>query len=252
MAIEEIAKLRPLSEWHAQSLRITAFHKSFEAIENLSWQDITGKLPANQIRKPIEQATEEEGELLGNNLLLLNKPYRIDLILQILNIPILGKGIPSLGLYEELISIFIDLGKKLFMLGDFPSITRLAFGAIVHLNVKNRETGYALMNSYLKNVKVNSDNSSDFMYRINHPKSIDIESTKVKVNRLCKWIIPKYQWIGPNGTDVKSPESYGLQIELDISTDKEYPETLPKDKEEEILEKLTELASEIILEGEPK
>src|SRR4029077_16583024 len=74
-----------------------------------------------------------------------------------------------------------------------PTISRLAFGAVLFQSAESHETGYELLKSYLPKLEVDSKGSFDFLYQINRPRLSMSGIPSLQINRLSKWAVVALQ-----------------------------------------------------------
>lgn len=135
-----------------------------------------------------------------------------------------------------------------------PEIKRIAFGSTLLLPANNKESAYRQLSILLPHVRIDIENSSDFLYQINRPINSRIEPDLV-INRLSKWSAARTMGVGlifdarPEViTDTK--EHVACRLELDINTSQYYAKTLSKEQLPEILLELIESAEKIAAEGD--
>lgn len=70
---------------------------------------------------------------------------------------------------------------------DCENCKRLAVGAQFVCRKDSKTEGYRAMARRLPAVAVDPEESSDFLYRINRPRTAEIGGKSLKINRLCQW-----------------------------------------------------------------
>ena len=175
MASSKLTAIRPMSDWQVQILRCTAFYAPDQQFDISGWwAEIVGDLPETETKKVKDGISIEEGPYREGKLTLARSPIAIDLRFQPADkLPDKINGIPAIGNFEEHCPEFVGLVMKLFDVTQFPSITRLAFGSIISIPSKDRETGYIQLSEYLKSVKIDP-NSQNFIYQINRRRTSKI------------------------------------------------------------------------------
>ncbi|MDB6154768.1 MAG: hypothetical protein JWL90_3221 [Chthoniobacteraceae bacterium] len=110
-----------------------------------------------------------------------------------------------------------------WLLEQLPSINRVAVGYIRLLPTESRETGYRVLSKLLPAVNLDPSESSDFMFRINRPRSLDFGERSVKINRLCTWSCLLVS-VTVNGLGVATtlPPRLSARLESDINTVPEF------------------------------
>ncbi len=136
-----------------------------------------------------------------------------------------------------------------------PPVTRMAFGIITLISVPNRQLGYKYLANYLPSVTINPDRSNDLLYRINRPRTIDIQNNRITINRLSSWQVPilsaGHILMTSGRLDfVPQQEATALQVELDINTSQDTHGELPREQLENISQQLVHMATEILREGD--
>jgi len=245
-----------LSAWAVQMLRMTAFYHHPQELDISGWwEQITDNSSEKDTNQPKNATRIVEG-LLGDDLLVLRKtPVAVELHFMS---PTQSsndiKGIPSIGNYEEECPIFLELVKKLFNVQKFPSIKRLAFGAILNLPLTTEiEQVIRQLIPYMKNMKMDPANSGEFLYRINRKRSSTIGVSGLSINRLNTWSVISYRRVSVGLDTAQSSTSepyYACQLQLDINTSQDFTDCLPSDKLRAIFEELISMGTEIITNGD--
>lgn len=255
MASQDKAKLQPVSAWIAQVLRCTVFpcpQKQFDV--SGWWAEIEGSPPEKQTSQPRLSLQAEEGPFRDGKLVLQRNPAGIDLRLQVLNnSPHDIDGIPSIGRFKEQCPAFLDLAKKLFDTEGFPSVKRIAFGAVLSLHVEDYEEGLRQLVPYLENVKIDPPNSRDFIYRINRWRLSETGISDSLINRLSTWSIPSYRTLTAmidSDQSTMSEPIYACQLEIDINTSEKSKSALPPKKLVALLDELVSMGTEIVENGD--
>lgn len=244
-------KSNVLKAWQIESLRLTAFPSpAYQFTDPSWWKELVGEAPERKIQFKIG-GQREEG-LFGPGMLILNtEPSRIDWILT--QNPKNEEYIPLLGGFSEVLDPFFELMRRWLEKGH--QIQRLAFGAILQVPADNRESGYKELSKYLRHVKLDPINSSDFLYQINRPRDTKLDIKDLRINRLTKWSVSswKLSHLSFGSEVVKYPsvkEEFACRLELDINTATDYPYELPPKKLNHIFQELVELGKEIAIKGD--
>ncbi len=241
----------PLSQWHAQHLRLTLFtgQPTIAPAQLNWWEPLVGEPPLTRNIHPREQVLEESGPVALGELKLRVEPGRIDWLLG----PILAgpePGAPSIAEFEKALSFFHSTIKA--WLPNCPPVTRIAFGAIAELPVGERTSGYRQLIPYLSSVKIEPEASRDFFYSINRPR-ISTTVAGLEINRLSKWAVGLYrQFMTQGATMSVTSEQHTVRIEVDINTTPEPPRDLPKESLDNLFDELVSLGVEILVEGDVK
>jgi len=259
MTRESVRRLAPLSDWLLWTARITAFPMAEEEVDFTSWWlELTDTLPETQVRKPAEGKFREEGPFQAGKLILSVSPGRIDFAFEPSEHSFAEEhGVPSVGPIEEILPSFVQLGETLLRLDSFPGVNRLAFAPSLLLPVEDRVTGYAQLDTFLPSVQLDSENSRDFIYRINRPRSSATAIEGLAVNRVATWSVAVFQMAsfvapiaGPARKPVLAEPRYACRLDLDVNTCGEFEHMLPSDRIVEILLELVETAKEICARGD--
>jgi hypothetical protein len=195
----------------------------------------------------------EQGQYGSGVFFLEVQPGRVDLVLK----PFVDErnpiiGIPVLGPYPKAHIEFEGIANQWLKLDDLPHIQRIAFGVPVFMSVDSLRAGYLKLASYLKDLKVDPDNSTDLSYQINRPRKALTKIPSLSINRLSKWSVARLRIYAPQSDAIRTlaVERYACRLELDINTVPEHLDPLPKDLLPILFSELAGLASEIMLKGE--
>lgn len=213
----------PLESWVAEGLRVTTFHDLEDKIDLDSlWLELTGTPPEEKISKP-----REGGTLLRAHI--DNFQIRMDSTLGKLNFyhdTVLDLSSPSndihfLGTIPQAASTFLVDAEKLLNLPSFPRVIRVALGMVLRLKVEDRNEAYQKLDALIPEVDLDSNATSEFLYRINWPCTARIGDETLLINRLSTWsaIINTLMW-GKIGEEAsKKTESIFCKLETDVNTD---------------------------------
>ena len=249
-------KKSTLPDWRVQSLRLTVFHNQLEVSSEKWWDEITNGLQ-HAINKDKIGQTTIEGQIDGDTFLNMRlSPLRIDLnfgIDRASPLEVSAEKPPffkTIGTLDDTLKKFEPYVLKLLKSKKIPTITRLAFGANLIFNAKNRDQGYSMMIASLP-VSLDKKKISDFRFQVNIPTESKVQS-KSKVNRVTKWSVLKLDAeLSENAlsSKVKYPSIYANVLELDISTDKDSKETINRTKSIKIFKELVEFGRDISSKG---
>ncbi|MCX5826296.1 MAG: hypothetical protein NTY86_23205 [Deltaproteobacteria bacterium] len=243
-------------EWYVQVLRLTAFLSPENMIESANWwNDVIGEPPDTKTLKPKIGGSQENGLFEGGRLILEVAPNRVDWILTALQDEVLSsEAIPTIGPFYSKLDKFLPIVERWSQLDTCPSLSRLAFGATLLCPVENRYIGYTTLSPYLRNVVIDPEGSSDFVYQINRPRNSKGEIPGLRINRLSKWAVLalKIAMIAPQGSFsvVKSKENMACHLELDINTSVEYNGTINQKAIKNVFQELVDLGKEIAEKGD--
>jgi hypothetical protein len=149
--------------------------------------------------------------------------------------------------------LFIDSMRR-WLQTACPATNRLAFGAVLNLDVGSREEGYRTLSNYLDFDL--SPGSYDFLYQINR-KRTSAAVERWGINRLTKWSVEVRErrtlTIHLAAGSVESTEAraeWHCRLELDINTIPGPGGPLPHDRLGALLEEMQGLSLEIVREGD--
>lgn len=243
-------------EWYVQRLRLTAFLSPENIIQSANWwNDVIGEPPDTKTLQPKIGGSQENGLFEGGRLILEVNPGRVDWILMALQDGISSaEVIPMIGPFYSKLDKFIPIVERWSKLKTCPSLSRLAFGAILLYPVENKYMGYTTLSSYLHNVVIDPERSSDFAYQINRPRDSKGEIPGLRINRLSKWSVLglKIAIITPQGSISAETGKVNLacHLELDISTSVEYRGAINQKAIKNVFQELVDLGKEIAEKGD--
>lgn len=247
-------------DWQVETLRLTAFHSKSILLDNQTWwEDLVGSKPESKTIRQKGNRLQENGPYEKGNLILTIDPFRVDWYF---TIPPEedeeAQGITTLGSFSDNIKTFQNLMEKFLLKDDVTNIARLASGSVLFNITKNRQEGYKKIAKFLPKVEIDAENSSDFFYQINRPRSSKIFEG-LKLNRLSKWSIMKRKHIAfqittsgeafTKGDEIGS-SNYACRLELDVNTFPELNNLLPDKDLPRIFHELVELETEITQKGD--
>jgi hypothetical protein len=254
------------SVWETQVLRLTAFPgPGFTAGDPSWWADLVGQPPESRLAQPRKGLYSTEGPFENGKLSLTIQFNRIDWLLTAAEQPATeAAALSTLGAFPDSLDGFLKLMLRWLEAESAPELLRLAFGAVLLQLVENREEGYRRIATYLPSVGLDPEGSSDFLYRINRPRT-SAEVAGLRVNRLSTW------WVGllrsrmlaiePSSQSavlLPGTDNYACRLELDINTApgldiKTAPgleHKLPRNQLSRLLQELVDVAKEIAEVGD--
>ncbi len=258
---QDATKGRPLLDWQTQVIRCTTFFQAqpeaapVAALRSL-WEEIANGKPDKVVEKPKEAIVVIYGRFADGRLTLTGRPDGFDLRLHLPPEESTDvKTVPSLGGFEQLCTEFYPLACKLLGAGVPSGVSRIAFGALVHLQVANRLEAYRQLEPYLDGVVANPENLYDLLYRCNRRRDSSVLGKGVYINRLNTWTVATLQEIlgtfserGMSQRVVRS--TLVVQLELDINTPGDHDDPLPPGKLVNVFEELTDVGREIARAGD--
>jgi hypothetical protein len=242
--------------WQAEQLRCTSFFVPlFDISAEAVFRNFAGS-DAIHVSENRQQAIQTANGTLDQFKLDVTKlPGRVDVVLRAPDDLLTSSGPLLLGAWTEVVDFFTV--RVTNWLQSQPQLQRLAFGTTVLTDVKDRTSGYSLLNKLLPKVDIDTEHSSDFLYQVNRPRLAIFDSQSIKINRLTKWLvqvvashtftISKDMLQAPSNV-VATLRNY-CRAELDVNTDAEIS-NLPPEHLSGIWNKLVEYAREILLKGD--
>ncbi len=247
-----------IAAWDTESLRLTAFPIPTSPIEDVGWwESLMGEPPEVEAVRPREGGKRTEGAFEQGKLVIQTSPARIDLQM----IPSLGEGAPSAGFltignFEQILERFTEVINRWLNLDSCPDIQRIAFGAVLLSPVDSRVSGYRQLEAYLPSLTIDLEHSADLFYQINRPRDSATGIPNLKINRLSKWSVAQ---ISTGGLVIQPTRilyhdmrqgPLACRLELDVSTDAERGEPLPREVVPNVWQELLNLGREIVVDGD--
>jgi hypothetical protein len=253
----EHATIQSFDQLQTENLRLSVFFAPGHerVVDPHWWTELTGVDPETRTSQPgrgILQEAGAVGERYG--LILNNQPGRADWLL----VAKQEEGVPPTikwaGPLSETLAFFCGLMNK--WLTTAPPISRLAFGAAVHIPTESREEAYQKLIEYLPRIWIDPAGSTDFFYQINRPRN-SLVVDGLRIHRLSKWAsaiqasiqLPIGQ-LAATQTAIVQKGPISCRIEVDINTDPEFVRPFSGAESGPIFEELTRLGAEIISEGD--
>ena len=256
---EEQEALQSVGGWEVNTLRATTFvGPDFNVHPEISWwtQVVENDAEESRSRRSVGEL-QESGVFEGKRLVLDIKPGRVDWNLSALPGPPdeLPEMLPTIGPLNDVLTSFLRLTSK--WLDVCPPASRIAFGAILIKPVPDRETGYSAISELLPTVEIDPENSFDFHYQINRPRTSLSGITGLRLNRLAKWSVAATfrlqvgAGVGGRGVvhDAEQPRFF-CRLELDMNTDSEFSEGFSRDNMRPVFHELVDLGRQIAEGGD--
>jgi hypothetical protein len=248
------SKIQEPRIWETELLRLTGFPSAASKIEGQTWwKDIAGAVPETRKEKPNKGELQESGQFSGGRLILQIQPTRIDWVHSAIEDPDSDMKFPSLGSFPNSLDRFLKSMLTWLNSASCPQMQRLALGAVLLQPVKDIREAYAKLSSYL-GIDIDP-NSTDFLYQINRPKDCSAEITGLKLNRLTKWSCASLQLLEVqlDGSSSKQREvgnaQFFCRLELDISSNADFPGDLPQRQLPRIFELSADLGKKLAAKG---
>jgi len=247
----------PLSAWHVESLRLTAFPVLGTPLTDISWwTELVGEPAETKTIQPRVGVETEQGEFLGAKLVNQIQPHRVDWHLQFPDQEPQADAFPTIGPFLEIVEPFVRLMLRWLDLETCPELQRLAFGVVLAYPVESRTAGYRQLAAFLPSVKLHPEGSSDFLYQINRVRTSTSKIEGLGINRLSKWSVAALQRVSLSfrkelDMSVAMDKAlYACRLDLDINTVAKFSAPLPEKQRGPLLQELVDLAKEIASEGD--
>ena len=243
--------------WLLDELRFTVFPVSaFKSGEGI-WKERVGEEPEQEVSQPRDGAFHATGPFLEDRLSLqivensvLHWIYHKD--------PPDPDGKPAefmIGEFPEAARPFRELVNS--WLHFCPPLKRIAWGLKLIKLAESRDHGFEIAAEYLKNIKIDPSNSSDFLYQINRRRRSKSGVPNLEINRLNNWRVIQRVSGGAKMAAGGAVESHptkvllaGCSLTLDVNTSPEYLGPFPSDKLGSVQEELFEAACDITVHGD--
>jgi hypothetical protein len=176
-----------LAGWSLSNARFSAFSNTFTPLAPASFEQLFGF--------PLESETTHKGQLLSEfsakrqqtvYKLVVAGP-KIDLIisseLQLDDLPTTFPVLPDAAEITEQLRTAAS-----WVIQNVQGLRRLAVGEHKVMPAASRVEAYKALAQFLPSVQIDPENSSDFFYRINRPRSVTIGGHTIGINRLSQWV----------------------------------------------------------------
>jgi hypothetical protein len=243
------------TNWLAERVRCTVFFPANSPLPEPGalWKEWADDEPSEVISKPKEGLHVASGEFLGATLHVQAQADRVDfnLLAPKRETPLEPGEFPVAGEFG-LIGEFAAIATK--WLSSGPTLTRVAFGAILMEPVDSKEAGYHRMDELLPDVKVDED-ARDFRFQINRRRESQVVPSLL-LNRLSKWSVAVIQpmmvqfQLGGPVSSVTSTTQHAARLEVDINSAPEFAGSLPTDQVPDLFNELVALGIELSEKGD--
>ena len=243
--------------WQTELLRSTVFVPDSVNLLNMKfWEELMGSPPEEAHSRPRQQSFREQGPFLQGLLIVEANRNRIDWKLQRHPNKEYDNLMPTLGLYDALGNEFHQLMARWLPL--CPSTNRLAFGAVLLLPADTVPEACNMLSTFLPAVKIDCENTTDFLYRINRRRNSNCDIQALEINRVSTWSIANVSGINielglgnqPLQKIVKLTDDTICRLELDINTAPEFDNEIPAAIVPAIFDELGKLGNEIASQGD--
>lgn len=255
-ANESKVNLLALGEWRVGLLRLTAFSDPRTGGGCSSWWlEVVEERADTEVAEPKFGKRRWVSSLEGGELALAVQPGRTDWLFGVAEPDGETNGIATVGDLPGSLDVFCDIASRWFRTEGYPSVWRLAFGAVLLYPVDDREAGYRQLGPYLACVDLDPVSSSDFLYQINRPRDARCAIADLRINRLSKWSVLR----GGTTTFVLAPSApvfvpghahFACQLELDINTVPSDRHGFDGGQSSRIFSELVDLGREIASKGD--
>jgi hypothetical protein len=240
-------------DWGVQIARLSLFLSEPHAISDKDWAIVTGQEEA-ETRQAIPGGKRLSGPVPSGVMHMSATASRFDVILTAAE-SLEGEEVqlPSVGPHDDTFKSFFESTRK-WIEEVKPSVTRVAFGAVLTCKAENREEAYGHLRDLLKSLKVDPKNMRDLQYRVNWPGKSKVEQGLV-VNRLTTWSAFRFvrKLIQISGTALEGGDTRhvdAVSLEMDHNTDEAKQAPFDQGKLIPIYLELVELARQNAAEGE--
>ena len=240
--------------WQAETWRLTAFLTPGEQVgEPQWWTELAGESPESRNSSPRQGTLHEQGPYKGGILSVSLRPGRVDLVISATprDEASMGEDMPSLGLLSDSIETFRHLAVN--WLAQAPSTNRLAVGNVLMRPVEDRNEAYQLVAQYVPGLRLDSENISDLIYRINRSRNSKVRPDLL-INRVSSWsaIVGEVMTFEiPTAQTVQRRQLFvAARVELDINTAPETSTELDRADLHDLLDEMIQLDLEIAERGD--
>ena len=167
----------------------------------------------------------------------------------------LSGELPIIGPYETLAERFRQV--MLGWLSLCPQISRLAYGAVLLMPAGEPSQACQILEPLLPGIKIDWDNSYDFLYRINRRRRSSSGVEGLEINRVATWSLATISGMRvdfvsgqPAPSIIQLPDSGICRLELDINTAPEFQRVLEKSVRSNLFAELVDFGNEIAREGD--
>jgi hypothetical protein len=243
------ARIINMPDWQLMSARLTIFVTPDTEVPSTLWRDTVGEDPETSIVQRMIAVRTETGPFAAGTLTLIVQPTRLDWNYEGLpsDVPIALK----IGPYPDALRPFLDFCHRCGTAAWFPSTTRIALGLVLTVPTENRQTGYHELSQYIDGVPDDPE-ARDFQYQVNLPRAARVGIDRLEINRLSKWSVGSIRATASNsiaGTTAVILSHFHLRLELDISTNWEFQDLIPRESIDGVLDDLAAAANEVVERG---
>lgn len=238
--------------WLVELFRLSIFFDPTYAVSGNWWQEIVGDAPDVSNSQPKLGIKQDDGHYKDGKLVLSTILGRADWVyIPAFDYEINNLDHQRLPEFTATLQDFVDIANRVLNL-NIP-IKRIALGVILHIPVQDRIEGYSELIRYVSDVKINPENSSDFLYQINKRRKSE-NFADLFINRLTHWSVAigtltKINFLAPIDNNLIIEEHFYTRLEMDINTAQEYSGGFSKAQTIPLFLELTQLSAEIAEKG---
>lgn len=249
----------PLEDWEADALRFSGFYPvTGSASLDLLWADLGIGEPDSVTASPRSGLYKAEKAVERAKITLSGDLARMDLIISAHEETTAPSGAVtdpvafSMDKFVNLLPRFNELSGRALVSGCLPSFKRIAFGCRGYLPTSDRVASYYKLSAYLPAVRIDPENSSDFLYRINRPR-ISIEAPELRINRLTTWSAVTLSVFAVQLISQQVQESsatHWCHVDLDVNTDAGRQTPLESHMLRSVFVEMLGLGRELLINGD--
>ncbi len=241
-------------QWDVVTLRMTAFPKPGSEITAMDWwKSVVGEPPEQRTEQPRTGELVEYAKRGKGRMELQINPASFTWIHHITEVQSQEK-FEALGEFQSNCEEFCGLMDKWFNLDSVPDLVRLAFGAVLIQSANSKEESLERLGKYIESVKLDTSNTSDFLYQINRRRPSNLTIDGLVMNRLMKWSVGQIRVLMTHSDGrarfISTPSESIVQLEVDINTVPDFEGIIPRDQFSNVFEELVELGTEIAERGD--
>lgn len=249
-------------DWLVENIRFTSFlaEPVDTRARGIWWSELTGE-DSQRIQKS-DDVYSEIGPYEGQQLTLgCQSDKRLDWVLnsEVGEPDDLRADLPTVS-FRKSLDVLLPLVEKWLTLNNCPAAKRLALGVVLLQPVDTKQQGYEKLGPYLeKVVTLDPAGSSDFRYTINRRRNSEIVPD-LEINRLTTWFVWVWKRVKlsvrmRSDTEVTREQETGEQqmacrLDMDINTVAEFQGEFTPQRQGELLQELSKLATEIAVKGD--
>ena len=222
--MDEKSLEKKLPIWEVGSFRLSAFVDELEMPDLLVlFKDVSGV----DAEKDENDLAHKKRTLFGASkdlqFSITKTPQRIDAVIfqnpQIA--AALRDPLPHIGDIEDTADLVRNMSYS--FIKSFKNLKRYSVGGVYLLRQQDAKTAYSALASYLPNVKIDLDNSSDLLYRVNRPKTANLGESTCPINRVSTWSVIRGMGFnvalsGKHEPQQTSVSAYAVRVDTDINT----------------------------------